>query len=44
MRTICLLAAAALLLAACATAPQLKAGGQHDGRYTKGTAGIGIPF
>jgi hypothetical protein len=44
MRTICLLAAAAILLAACATAPHLQAGGQGGGRYSKGTAGVGIPF
>ncbi len=44
MRTICLLIAAALLLAACASDPSVRASGQGDGRYSRGTAGIGWHF
>ena len=44
MRTICLLVTDAVLLAAHATRANVEVGGQADGRYTKGTAVIGIAF
>jgi uncharacterized protein YcfL len=44
MRTICLLIAAAFLLAACASNPNVRAGGQGDSRSTSGKAGIGWHF
>lgn len=40
MRTICLLIVAAILLAACATDPKVKVGGQTDGRNSRGAAGV----
>jgi hypothetical protein len=44
MRTTVLLIVAAIILAACATRPNVKVGGQSDGRISRGSAGIGIPF
>lgn len=44
LRTIGLLMAGALLLAACASNPNVRAGGSADGRTTRGAAGIGWPF
>lgn len=44
MRTICLLIATLLLLAACASDPSVRAGGAGDGRYSRGTAGVGWKF
>jgi hypothetical protein len=44
MRTICLLIAAAILLAACASDPNVRVGGQGDSRNTAGKAGIGWHF
>jgi uncharacterized protein YceK len=44
MRTICLLIATAILLAACASNPTVRAGGQGDSRNTAGKAGIGWHF
>jgi hypothetical protein len=44
MRMVSLLTAAAILLSACATDPKVKAGGQADGRYNRGTVGVGWPF
>jgi predicted small secreted protein len=44
LRTLGLLLAAALLLAACATNPGVRAGGSADGRATRGTVGIGWPL
>jgi len=39
-----LLIAAAILLAACATDPKVRVGGQADGRYNSGAVGVGWPF
>lgn len=44
MRTIGLLVAAALVLAACATQPNMNVGGNSDTRTLKGTAGVGWKF
>jgi hypothetical protein len=44
LRRIGLLLAAALLLAACASNPNVRAGGSSDGRAAGGKAGIGWPF
>jgi len=44
MRVVSLLIAAAILLAACASDPKVKAGGQTDGRYSRGGVGVGWPF
>jgi len=44
MRMVSLLIAAAILLAACATNPNVKVGGQSDGRYNRGAVGVGWPF
>jgi hypothetical protein len=44
MRMFCLLIAAALLLAACASNPNVRAGGSADGRRAGGIAGVGWPF
>jgi hypothetical protein len=43
-RAICLLLAAAFLLAACASNPSVRAGGSADGRTSRGAAGVGWPF
>lgn len=42
-RTVCLLVAAAVLLSACATGANFRAGGYGGGR-SGGGAGVGIPF
>ena len=44
MRTIGLIVAAALLLAACATQPNMNVGGNSDTRTLKGSAGVGWKF
>ena len=44
MRTIFLILACAILLSACASQPNVRVGGQSEGRGTKGIAGLGIPF
>jgi predicted small secreted protein len=44
MRIVCLLLATAVLLAACATEPAVKAAGQGDSRYAAGKAGVGWKF
>jgi hypothetical protein len=43
-RTIFLIAAVAMLLAACATNPTFRAGGVGGGSRGAGGAGVGIPF
>jgi hypothetical protein len=43
-RALGLLMAAAFLLAACASDPNVRAGGSADGRAAVGKAGIGWPF
>jgi hypothetical protein len=44
IRSIALLLAAALLLSACASGANVKASGSSDGRYSRGTAGVGVKF
>jgi hypothetical protein len=44
LRTLGLLMAAALLLAACATNPDVRAGGSAEGRAARGGVGIGWPL
>jgi hypothetical protein len=44
MRIVCLLMATAILLAACATDPAIKAAGQGDNRSATGKAGVGWKF
>ncbi|MGH6726187.1 MAG: hypothetical protein ACREB8_06545 [Pseudolabrys sp.] len=44
MRKICLLIAAAILLAACASDPNVRVGGNSDGRNAGGGAGVGWHF
>jgi hypothetical protein len=44
LRRIGLLLAAALLLAACASNPSVRAGGAGDSRTARGAVGIGWPL
>jgi hypothetical protein len=44
MRAIGLLVLAALLLAACATNPNVRAGGGGDSRTARGAVGVGWPL
>jgi len=43
-RTNSLLLARAILLSACATGSTFRAGGYGGGSYSRGGAGVGIPF